>query len=178
MRIFRFSNDDSDEDIEEEKLTGEALKAMMQLSRISRRKLLKQGSHPEENDHPLHRIHERISYAMAENQEQCEQSFGEDFLAEYSFSEGAYHWFTEPSEEQRLFIIVGVMMSIWDATTMIDLVNSLGLDKEVFMEFAKDQVEHIKSHQQTVGEAIDKATQKMDEGSILDDAESHLKSTE
>ena len=167
MKAFFFGqkdNDDTEEEIEE-------MKAMLKMARTSRRRMLKKGDQSREQEHPLQRINDRISFALGENQEDCETRFGEEFFTENSFTDGSLWWLAEMNDEQRIFLLMGVMMSICDAETMINMINDLNLDEEIFMEAAVFQMEHLKEHQESIRTALlETVENKMDTDDILNEA--------
>lgn len=166
MRTFFFDHKD-DDDTEEE----EEMKDMLKMARTSRRRMLKKGDQSREQEHPLQRINDRISFAMGENQEECEKIFGEEFFKGHSFTDGSLWWLAEMNDEQRIFLLMGVMMSICDAETMIDMINDLNLDEEIFMEAAVSQMEHLKDHKKSIRTALVEAVEdRMDTDDILDEA--------
>ena len=167
-----------DEHNENEELMREAQKNLLNLSRLQRRQLLREGDTSLDEENPIEQILSHLTFAMAEDQEHAEQVFGEDYIKDYSFSKGAYRWLSEPSAEQRVFIMLGVMMSIQDASTMIDLINDLGLDTQPYMDFAQSQIDHIKKHQKSCNEAMKEAKTELNSEDILSEIESHLKAKE
>ena len=163
-----------DELDEDEELIRKTKENLLSLSRLHRRKLLQDGDTSAQEESPLDRIHQRFTFAAAENQEYAEQKFGEDYVREHQFTKGAFKWLVEPDPEQRIFILLGVMMSISDAQTMIDLINDLGMDAEPFMEFAHSQIKHIKDHQQTCSEAMARADVELTPEEVLKGVEDIL----
>ena len=171
MKTFFFGHKDDDDTEEEIEEMKSDMKAMLKMARTSRRRMLKKGDQSREQEHPLQRINDRISFAMGKNQEECEKIFGEEFFEEHSFTDGSLWWLAEMSDEQRIFLLMGVMMSICDAEIMIDMINDLNLDEEIFMEAATSQMEHLKEHKESIRTALVEAVEdRMDTGTILDEA--------
>ena len=177
MKVMRFGfkRNDDDEDDETLEEMKEEIDSMMKMARRSRRRMLKNGDSSREKEHPLERIHDRVSFALGENQEDCEKRFGEEFFVEHSFTDGSLWWLSEMGDDQRIFLLLGVMMSICDAETMINMVKSLKLDEEIFMGAATGQMEHLKEHQEDIKTAIVEAVEDtMNPDDILDEAQEHL----
>lgn len=160
---------------EDKEINREMKRNLLNLARMARKKLLKEEN-PEEavGEHPLERMAARITFAFAENQDQAEQEFGEDFLLEHSLSKGAFTWLSEPDMDQGVMIMLGVIMSICDTQIMIDLAKDLGLNSEIHMEFAQSQIDHIKRHQRESEEHTNQLRIEMTPESVLNEVESLL----
>lgn len=161
-------------DEEDDETREELERGMQNMQRIARRSLLKKGDLSKTLDNPIEQIFARMTFALAENQEQTEQEFGEDFTKKHKFNNGGLRWISEPEGEQATLILIGVLMSISNTQTMIDLINDLGFDDEHWMKFAKEQINHIKRHQEECIEAVRQAKTNMDSGSVLEEVESIL----
>ena len=159
------------DDDEEQK---EMLAASLRLSRVSRRKLLRNGDKSSEEEDPFQRVASHIIFMAASNQEKGEEKYGEDWISVNGFESGSFQFVMEAGEEGHLYMMLGIMMSIQNPELMIDLVNELGLEKECYMDLAKDQVEHLQHHQQKTNEAKEQAETELDPEDVVDEAVSHL----
>ncbi len=171
---FIFGNHEGDDD-EDNELMKETIQGLMKAQRAGRRQFLKKGDKSLECESSLERILMKMKWTMANDQEEAETKYGEDFVMKHTFTKGAFKWIHEMDEEQRLFMIIGVMLSICDAPSMIDLINDLEVSEAPFMEFVERQLEHMKEHQQETAEDIEKMKQELTSEDVIDEADRHLK---